>query len=422
MVHAHQSYVPVSQAHTSIYRTARLLRLRAGLSLYCWGRPGIKSFAQIVTDPVHTPNNPLMAKYADSFTTVPSQAARDRDTAGSSQGRSHPARLLVTLALGAMLCGPIACSPSRSPSLSPSTGGSQESAAEAGHSTASHLNAQAAPPLLLDDAPVGSGDLWQALAESAGGSALQEYILDQALEARCALEGIAVTSDDIQAELELIWDSLDADRDIGARLLEQLKARRGLGPTRFPAMLRRNAMLRAVVRDDVAITEDGLQTLYLQQYGKRSMLRIITCTSRSDAVALLTRARAGESLADLALLHSTDADSAANSGLIGPVSVADSAYPMAIRQILDDLKPGEPSPVLQLESSYAIVGLVHVLHPEPVEFEAVRDELSRLARRRQERLLMESLARQLVAECDINIMDPSLGWSWRVYRNAQGER
>lgn len=362
---------------------------------------------------MHSLNNRFMAEYAIGFTSVPERPRTsghprrrpqsDRGNAGA--GRAH---LLVLLMVAQLLVA--SCAPSASISESPDT-----------HPTSRRpLPRQEAPPLLLNNSAIRSDILWPALAEAAGGTTLQEYILDQALQTRCAADGITVTSADIQTELELIWQSLDRDRDIAARLLEELKTRKGLGPTRFPALLRRNAMLRAIIRDDVTITEDDLRALYGQQYGTRYMLRIVTCSTRADADDILARARTGESLADLALLHSTDANSAANSGLIGPVSVFDSTYPLGIRQILDDLKPGEPSPILQLESAYAIVGLVHVLQPdESPTFDEAREDLMSLARLRQERILMESLARQLVAECDISIMDPSLGWSWREYRNSQ---
>jgi parvulin-like peptidyl-prolyl isomerase len=70
---------------------------------------------------------------------------------------------------------------------------------------------------------------------------------------------------------------------------------------------------------------------------------------------------------------------------------------------------------IRLQNGYAIAVLDGVQPADGARFDEVRDELERIARRRQERLLMEDLGRRLLAGVDIVPREAawSAAWRWR---------
>src|SRR5215471_10939488 len=83
--------------------------------------------------------------------------------------------------------------------------------------------------------------------------------------------------------------------------------------------------------------------------------RIILVGSRDAAERILARVRAGENFVALAAAESDD-PSSTNGGLVGPVPVAD--LRPQLRSVLDALRPGELSDVIQLPTGFGIVKLV----------------------------------------------------------------
>ena len=91
------------------------------------------------------------------------------------------------------------------------------------------------------------------LAELAGSQALEEVLLDAMLEDRARERGIAPDEAAIAREEETLRGYLDRDPARADRLLSEVRARQGLGPARWRALLRRNAILRAMVAAGQAV-------------------------------------------------------------------------------------------------------------------------------------------------------------------------
>jgi parvulin-like peptidyl-prolyl isomerase len=119
---------------------------------------------------------------------------------------------------------------------------------------------------------------------------------------------------------------------------------------------------------------------------------------------------------DVAVEVSTDT-SAARGGLLEPISRADASYPQVMREALWALVPGELSRPVFLSDRYAVLSLVRVVDGDDADFHAVRPDLERMVRLNQERILMDDLARQLVAEASITIIDEEVKWSWDARQN-----
>ena len=271
--------------------------------------------------------------------------------------------------------------------------------------------------MFVDGAPIRWEDLRVALVESSGGEILAEEVLDRLVRRRLEDRGLSLTMEWVEDEKQLLAASLDDDPDRAQQLLAELRQRRGLGAQRFARLLERNAGLRLLVQDEVEVSPAAIDQAYRYEYGRRYEARLIVAESLQAAVNLARRARAGESFIDLAIEHSVDS-SRAQGGYLGAVSPVDSTYPKAIRDTLAGLEVGEVSDPVSLDSGFALLQLQRVVEPQAVEFETVRPELTQRVKRRVERMLMERLARTLLSEADVIVLDPTLGASWADHQRA----
>ena len=276
------------------------------------------------------------------------------------------------------------------------------------------------PPLSIDSEPVDWSVLAPRLAEAAGGVVVEELALEHLLGRELTRRGLAITDADLARERAWLAASVAEAGQVGeadsGQLITQVRQRRGLGPVRFEALLRRNASLRALVADRVEVGDDQVELAWRVQHGPRVRVRVITTASHSKAQQLLDQAAAAPPdqtrvrFAELALDHSTD-PSGPRGGLIEVFSVADPAYEQPIRMAAQSLAPGQLSPVIALGSGFALLYLEELLPPDGVTLDAAREALTEQLRRRQERLLMDQLATQLLAEARVRVIDESLNWS-----------
>lgn len=259
------------------------------------------------------------------------------------------------------------------------------------------------------------------LLEAAGGQTLAEVVLDRMLHARLEAAGLSLTPERIEAERDLLTQTLQPRNDDEATLIvQELRRRRGLGDQRFLELLRRNAAMRMLVQNQVQTSPDALQRAYRLTYGEKYHARVITVPTLADANRLRALLAAGEAdFAHLAVTRSTD-PSAVQGGLLPPISPADPAFPAIVRDTLVKLdEQGRTlSDAIALDSGYALLKLERKVTPDAVEFTDVKDELAEQVRRSAERVLMQQLARELLAEADVVVLDPALQQSWERQTDA----
>lgn len=278
------------------------------------------------------------------------------------------------------------------------------------------------PVAYLNGKPVTQNQLYRALAPSHGGQALAEILLQQSVQQRLQQEGITLQQADLDAERQRLLDSLNNDPDQAARLLREMRTQRGLDDKRYDSMLRTNAGLRALVRDQITLNDAAINQAYTLRHGKRYRVRLIT----ADQLDTLTHARkqalAGTSFTDLAIELSTDA-SAAQGGLLSPISPADPTYPKAIRDALPKLKMDNPtsrlSPAIALDAGYALLWLEEIQTPDnPPTLQQARPELEAALRTDLERLRMRQLARTLIEQTNVIVLDPALDKAWQRQKGS----
>lgn len=277
----------------------------------------------------------------------------------------------------------------------------------------------AVPVAVIADRAVTWEMLREALGEGYGGPALEDLALDMMLERELARAGAEVGEADVEAERRAFLEAVGGPD--AAIVLAEVRASRGLGPVRFGAMLRRNAALRRLVQGRVEVTEEMIERRFGVKHGEKVRARIIAVPTAGEAGAIAAELRGLEAgarrvrFADLAIEKSTDVSSAAG-GLLEPISVEDPAYEAGVRRALSAQGVGEIGEVLALDGGgFAILMVEGRVPAEGVGLDEVREALRAELRSRQERLLMDELAVELLSQCDIVVLDPALRWGWERF-------
>lgn len=282
-------------------------------------------------------------------------------------------------------------------------------------STATHKPTPArhtpGPIAYIDGQPLTDADLRTRLVEAAGGQVLSELVLDQQISDRLNQAGLGVDAELIAQEKAHMLATLSADPNEAVRLLNEMRNERGLGEKRFQSMLFRNAGLRVLVQDEIEVSPTLIQQAYQLKHGERYRIRIIVADSLALASRLRTQALAGESFADLASLNSTDA-SAAQGGLLSPISPIDATYPKALRQALPKLTVGGVSDLIAADNHFIIMRLEEKLPADTVTLEQARPTLTRTVRLELESQKMQQAARSMLQDAKVVVLEPVLNKSW----------
>ncbi len=282
-------------------------------------------------------------------------------------------------------------------------------------------NSAQRPVAYINGQALTQADLINPLIEAAGGTVLSEIVLDRMIHEKLAAAGLTLTPELIEQEKTLILATLSDDPNEAARLLQTMRSARGMGEQRFQAMLFRNAGLRLLVKDEVELVPTLLRQAYQLQHGERYRVRIIVAGTLAQANALLVRAKAGESFSDLAAMNSID-PSAAQGGLLSPISPHDPTYPSALRQALGKLETGGISDLIATDDHFIIMKLEEKLPADTISYEAALPDLARALRRELEGQRIQQAARALLAEAKVVVLDPALNNSWQAQQQrTQGE-
>ncbi len=257
------------------------------------------------------------------------------------------------------------------------------------------------------------GELRAALSDAAGAEVLREVIIDRELKRRLKADGVTITDRELAAEESLLLTTLSDDAATAIRLLETLRDLRRLGPARYQQLLWRNAALRAIVRDEVNITDAAVEQIREVAYGPKRQVRVITTPDLPQAQYITDRVRGGAFFGDLAVEFSSDT-SAARGGLLEPVGRLEPSYPAALLQAIWALPGiGAISDPVLLDRGYAVVRLEREIEAvTPDAGTADRETLEQLVRLNQERVLMDDLARGIIADAAVTIFDDDLNEAW----------
>jgi hypothetical protein len=306
---------------------------------------------------------------------------------------------------------------------------------------------------LLDGREVGRDDLWVVLAEAAGGQVTREMVLDARLASLAAERKVVIDDRAIRAERAALGEVLGGtglDADGVERVIEAFRRERGLGPVRFEALLRRNAILRAMTNEGVTVTEEQVVAEYARATAPVARVLLYTAATTAEAgrarreIATRAHELAGgvegamrgalvAAFAERALLDSTDPTGAAG-GVLPAFSLADVTIPGGIRRACEGMNEGEMSNVIGLGAGQdgaggggggggggAIVVLLGREERTIGTLEGARPRLRAEIARRQQRGLMDALSRELLGRPGLVVMDASLAYGGQNRAPTAGE-
>ncbi len=283
------------------------------------------------------------------------------------------------------------------------------------------------PPAVLGGVAIPWRDLQPFLVEAGGGIALEEFVLSRLLEKQLQIQGLEIAPEDVQAERDIFEQMLASGSGIAKEnipsMVEQVRRRRRMGPSRFASLLQRNAMLRKLVSNQAEPSEELIANALEIKYGVRYQARLILVASEKDASEVLNQLRDSSRdpsllFLELAATISLDPSNAA-AGLLEPISPADPSYPVAIRNSLKTLEVGQISRAIAVDQGYALLRLEQIIPAAALKPQDARQRITQELRIKQQRLLMDTLAQQLLDGADLKILDRSLDWSWGTRRSGR---
>lgn len=283
---------------------------------------------------------------------------------------------------------------------------------------------QAAPPAMIDGAPVEWEELRPLLSEAAGSVILEEIALGRALRSACRAEGVQVSPEMIARERDELARALGQaglTPDEQGVIVQRVLASRGIGDARLQGLLERNAMLRALASRGIAATDEELREAHDVLHGERVRARIIVCATSERVsgararinAAVVTGADLARAFAAEAAAVSTDPTSA-RGGELEPVSVRDRRYGESLRTTLASTSPGQLSGVFAVGDAWALVLVEGRDPPDGLSLEASRAELERVVIARKVRARMQEIGESLGRSSVVEPADPALRWSWRT--------
>jgi parvulin-like peptidyl-prolyl isomerase len=241
----------------------------------------------------------------------------------------------------------------------------------------------AARPIALVNGAEVTADQLAAECLSRHGAVVVETLVNRAvIEQACRRGGIAVTPQDIDAEIEAMSRRFSVPRD---KFLELIQQERGVTPKQYTDdILWPTLALRRLASAAVEPTPEELQTAFEKQFGPAVKARIIVARTQAEAESLRAKALAApDDFPALARQHSVDVASASANGWVQPIRPhsGDPAFDQAAFR----LRAGEISPVVQVADQFIVLKCEGHLPADTVKLEDVRPRLAEDIREKKSR-------------------------------------
>ncbi|MGL4512537.1 MAG: peptidylprolyl isomerase [Lacipirellulaceae bacterium] len=214
--------------------------------------------------------------------------------------------------------------------------------------------------------------LAQACVERHGEDVLEGIVNKRLIEHHCRNRGVAVTDDELNAEIERMAKRFKLASD---QWLELLKNQRGVSAAEYKRdILWPTLALRKLAAGDLKATDDELSKAYATRYGAAVQARLLVVSDEAKATQVQREAAARpDEFARLAMQHSEDVNSASIGGMIQPIR-QHTGEP-ALERVAFALKPGEVSQVVKVGPQFALLKCEGRIPPRNVPLAEVRAEL-----------------------------------------------
>jgi foldase protein PrsA len=269
------------------------------------------------------------------------------------------------------------------------------------------------------------------LRDSHGLFVLEQLVALEVVKVRATRENIEVTPKELEAEYNralkemartAVSDDADGLRAAGEQMLERFLQDKNISLEEYRLGIERTAYMRKMVADRVQVSEDELRAEFSRRHGRQAVVRHIALPDLQAVADVRRRLEQGDDFAALARSYSLHRLSGSAGGLLAAFNRGDPNVPEVLRRAAFDLQPGQISDAVQINAEYHLIQLQRFIDVDAVsmsepEADAVRRQM-RDARFRRE---IQALEKQLFAEANIRIADPTLRRAFKARYDTQSD-
>ncbi len=215
-----------------------------------------------------------------------------------------------------------------------------------------------------------------------GNAVLEALVNREIITQACGRQGIAITAQDVDAEIDSMAKRFSVPRDKWISLIEQ---ERGISPRQYSEdIVWPMLALRRLAHAGIEPTPEEVQQAFENQFGEAVKARIIVARSHKEAEQLRVQALTSpDDFGGLARQHSVDVGSASANGWVQPIRrhSGDAGF----ERTVFSLRPGDISTVVQVADQFIVVKCEDRLPVADVKLEDVRPRLLEDLRERKSR-------------------------------------
>jgi parvulin-like peptidyl-prolyl isomerase len=178
----------------------------------------------------------------------------------------------------------------------------------------------------------------------------------------------------------------------------------------YKNQLLKNAFIKRVVIPQITLSDEALKKYYVshqESFMKPTQVKIlqITVKTMDDAQDVLNNLQNGADFSWLAKKRSLDS-AASEGGDLGWMTRAE--LPEPVKKIIDNLKPGDISPVIKIDTNYRVIQLLDRKEGEVEELDKVRNAVYRAAFEEQVNAILDNYISQLKKDAAITVNDEAV--------------
>ena len=245
---------------------------------------------------------------------------------------------------------------------------------------------------MVNGAEISQGQLAAECLSRHGTAVLETLVNKQLIGQACQRQGVTVTPQDVDAEIDAMSRRFNVPRDKWIELIQQ---ERGVTPAQYAEeIVWPMIALRRLARAGIEPTPAEITKAFDNQFGPAVKARIIVVRSPAEAEKLRAQVLAApEDFGALARQHSVDVGSASANGWVQPVR-RHSGEPQFEATVFG-LEPGGISPVVQVADQFIIVKCEGHLPAADVKLDDVRSRLAEELRDSKSRAASSDVFRKL---------------------------
>ena len=245
---------------------------------------------------------------------------------------------------------------------------------------------------MVNGAEIGRAQLTAECLSRHGTAVLETLVNRKIIEQACQRQGVTVTAQDIDADIDAMSRRFNVPRD---QWIELIQKERGITARQYSEeIVWPMVSLRRLAHAAIEPAPEEVTQAFENQFGPSVKARIIVVRSQSEAEQLRAKAIAAtDDFGALARQHSVDVGSASANGWVQPIRrhSGDARF----EAVAFGLSPGDISTVVQVADQFIVVKCEGHLPAADAKFEEVRARLAEELRERKSRAASGDLFRQL---------------------------